>query len=91
MLRASMVFLAAVGLSCGGVSLVGLHGSCSEHGCAQGQTCLTYYGVAGPSGPQIRTCEIPCRGDVDCPETTRCVTIFDGPGQVCNLKTSSSP
>ncbi len=58
---------------------------CSETtACAQGLSCTTYYGIAGPSGPSFHSCEIPCGADKpQCPGNTKCVTVADGPGQVC--------
>lgn len=59
---------------------------CNGEPCAAPKQCLTYYGIAGPSGPAFQACELPChrsgKGD-DCPEGTRCMTIADGPGDVC--------
>ena len=55
-----------------------------DTGCAEGLTCVSYYGVAGPSGPQFHSCEIPCgEGTPACPDGQNCITIADGPGQVC--------
>jgi len=51
--------------------------------CAQGLTCVAYYGIAGPRGPQFKSCEIKCTGDGGCPADHKCITIADGPGQVC--------
>lgn len=51
--------------------------------CAQGLTCVSYYGIAGPRGPQFKSCEIKCQAQTDCPSGLKCVTIADGPGQVC--------
>jgi hypothetical protein len=51
--------------------------------CAEGLTCVSYYGIAGPRGPQFKSCEIKCQAQTDCPSGTKCVTIADGPGQVC--------
>lgn len=52
--------------------------------CASGLSCLTYYGIAGPRGPEFKSCEIPCaaKGST-CPAGQKCITIADGPGQVC--------
>jgi hypothetical protein len=44
---------------------------------------VTYYGVAGPRGPEFKTCEMPCGKGDKCPAGTKCTTIADGPGQVC--------
>lgn len=58
--------------------------SCATILCDKPQVCLEYYGVAGPSGPRFASCEIPCgEGRAACPEDQACVTIADGPGQVC--------
>ena len=51
--------------------------------CGKGLTCVSYYGIAGPRGPQFKTCEIKCKADANCPAGHSCVTIADGPGQVC--------
>lgn len=51
--------------------------------CAKGLTCVAYYGIAGARGPQFKTCEIKCTADASCPADHKCVTIADGPGQVC--------
>jgi eight-cysteine-cluster-containing protein len=54
---------------------------CGGRTCKPGQECVEYFGIAGPSGPLLRSCEWRCGGG--CPEGTRCVTIADGPGRVC--------
>ncbi len=51
--------------------------------CDEGLTCVSYYGIAGPSGPEFMSCEIPCTGDADCPSGQICGIVADGPGQVC--------
>lgn len=51
--------------------------------CAQGLTCVSYYGIAGARGPQFKSCEIKCQDDSVCPAGHKCITIADGPGQVC--------
>ncbi|MDP2140271.1 MAG: hypothetical protein Q8L20_05615 [Gammaproteobacteria bacterium] len=52
--------------------------------CDTGLSCLSYYGIAGPSGPEFRTCEISCAAPgSQCPNGQACVTVADGPGQVC--------
>lgn len=59
---------------------------CADGRCAAGLTCLKYYGIAGPQGPEFSSCEIPCAdANAKCPDGQRCVTIADGPGQVCRL------
>lgn len=51
---------------------------------AAGTTCVKYYGIAGPRGPEFSSCEIPCADDKSvCPAGSRCVTVADGPGAVC--------
>lgn len=57
--------------------------SCPEGRCAAGLSCLRYYGIAGAQGPELTSCEIACAKGGACPEGQRCVTIADGPGQVC--------
>ena len=54
---------------------------CGGRTCRPGQECIEYYGIAGPSGPLLRSCEWRCAAG--CPAGTRCVTIADGPGKVC--------
>lgn len=57
---------------------------CEGKTCAEGLSCVSYYGIAGPSGPKFSSCEIPCADAKSaCPEGQRCVTIADGPGAVC--------
>lgn len=59
---------------------------CGEGRCKPGETCISYYGIAGPNGPKFETCGIRCKpgpGDGGCPKGMRCVTIADGPGPVC--------
>lgn len=57
---------------------------CPQGDCGDGLKCLTYYGIAGPQGPKFTSCEIPCAGRSSvCPAGQACVTIADGPGQVC--------
>lgn len=52
--------------------------------CAAPATCVSYYGIAGPRGPQFKTCEVKCAGKgATCPGGKQCVTIADGPGSVC--------
>jgi hypothetical protein len=57
---------------------------CPDRVCAEGLTCVEYYGIAGPSGPLFTSCEIRCGAkDGQCPCGQQCITIYDGPGQVC--------
>ena len=52
--------------------------------CAVGLSCESYFGIAGAAGPQFSTCEIPCaQPGALCPLGQACVTVADGPGQVC--------
>jgi hypothetical protein len=55
----------------------------SDGKCAAGLTCVRFYGIAGPRGPQLTSCEIRCGSDGSCPRGQSCITIADGPGQVC--------
>lgn len=55
--------------------------------CQAGASCVSYYGIAGPSGPEFKSCEITCAGKGGCPEGTKCVTVADGPGEVCRADT----
>jgi len=67
-----------------GVDLPAQGQPCKGGKCAPGLTCLTYFGVAGPRGPSLSSCEIPCAGQrAVCPEGQPCATIADGPGPVC--------
>lgn len=51
--------------------------------CARGLTCIKYYGIAGPRGPEMASCERRCGAKGACPSGQSCVTIADGPGEVC--------
>lgn len=51
--------------------------------CGAGTTCVKYYGIAGPRGPEFKTCEIKCEDDSACPKDRKCATVADGPGRVC--------
>lgn len=64
-------------------STQGLGEKCAENGCQTGQACVHYFGIAGPKGPEFTSCEIACADGAACPEGTTCITIADGPGQVC--------
>lgn len=58
--------------------------TCATVLCEPPTVCLEYYGVAGPAGPKFVSCEVPCgEGRDECPEGQQCITIADGPGQVC--------
>ncbi|HWM88669.1 MAG TPA: hypothetical protein VNO33_22620 [Kofleriaceae bacterium] len=56
---------------------------CANGQCAKGLSCVEYYGIAGPRGPKMTSCEIRCPGGKGCPSGQQCATIADGPGQVC--------
>ncbi|MEZ4315813.1 MAG: hypothetical protein R3A79_07880 [Nannocystaceae bacterium] len=56
---------------------------CGEATCAKGEECIEYYGIAGPSGPKFKSCGIPCGPKRTCPAGKKCVTVADGPGDVC--------
>lgn len=63
-------------------------GDCSAGNavCSSGTQCVAYFGIAGSSGPEFRTCEIPCsHPGASCPLGQSCATIADGPGQVCTV------
>lgn len=60
--------------------------TCDGKRCKPGQRCVSYYGIAGPQGPEFFSCEWTCdksKGDTQCPAGTKCVTVADGPGDVC--------
>jgi hypothetical protein len=62
---------------------------CDKGNCGQGLMCVEFYGVAGPAGPKLSSCEIPCdKPGAQCPHGQKCVTIADGPGQVCRGTTA---
>jgi hypothetical protein len=67
------------------LDLAQLGAPCGEGGvCAAPTECVRYYGIAGAKGPELSSCEIRCAGpDAKCPEGATCVTVADGPGQVC--------
>jgi hypothetical protein len=50
--------------------------------CGEG-SCVSYYGIAGPRGPEFKSCEIRCNPQGSCGGGRQCITIADGPGQVC--------
>jgi eight-cysteine-cluster-containing protein len=59
---------------------------CADGKCAAGLSCVKYYGIAGPNGPAFTSCEIRCGlsgATKGCPAGQKCITIADGPGQVC--------
>jgi len=61
-----------------------LHEKCGANdACEAPAKCETYYGIAGPKGPQFKTCEIKCDKSTTCPTGTKCGVVADGPGQTC--------
>ncbi|MDI1444960.1 hypothetical protein [Polyangium sp. 6x1] len=61
-------------------------GSCGGRTCGAGESCASYYGVAGPRGPMFHACVVRCRrGEPNdgCPQGKKCYTVADGPGDVC--------
>jgi len=57
---------------------------CGDKTCEPGQTCVSYYGIAGSKGPKFQSCERVCKTDSDCfKDAPTCKTIADGPGSVC--------
>lgn len=56
---------------------------CPDRVCANNLTCVEYYGFAGPAGGVLTSCEIPCGPADQCPSGQSCITVADGPGQVC--------
>lgn len=61
-----------------------LNGDCTDGACPDGLTPVTYFGIAGPSGPEFCSCSIPCADEPTlCPSGSTCATIADGPGTVC--------
>lgn len=49
--------------------------------CGEG-SCVSYRGIAGARGPEFKTCELRCDQGT-CRDGRKCITIADGPGQVC--------
>jgi eight-cysteine-cluster-containing protein len=64
---------------------------CKDGKCAAGLSCVQYYGIAGPNGPSFTSCEIRCGLKGSCPEGQKCITIADGPGQVCRPTQQPQP
>lgn len=57
---------------------------CPDDRCKAGLSCVKFLGIAGARGPTFTSCEIPCKlAGGTCPEGQQCITIADGPGQVC--------
>lgn len=51
--------------------------------CAPGLECVKFRGIAGARGPELKSCEMRCGKDSNCPSGKHCATIADGPGRVC--------
>ena len=67
-----------------GFDLSDLNSECVDDACPEGLTPIHYYGIAGPGGPEFCSCSIPCEfRPEDCPDGTTCVSVSDGPGNVC--------
>ena len=67
-----------------GVNIDELGKPCVDGKCPAGISPVTYCGFAG-CPPEFCSCEIPCDADPNvCPAGTQCVTISDGPGEVCS-------
>jgi hypothetical protein len=57
---------------------------CPPSGCPEPLQCVTYCGKAGCDNGMFTSCEIPCDPQMPmCPDGQICVTIADGPGDVC--------
>lgn len=50
--------------------------------CGEG-SCVSYRGIAGARGPEFKTCELRCDPEKRCEGGRQCITIADGPGEVC--------
>jgi len=69
------------------VMLPGMGEQCGANdACAAGLDCVHYYGIAGPNGPEFSSCEKTCSNSSQCGADASCVTIADGPGQVCRAR-----
>ena len=75
------------GSDSGSVDLNKLGSPCRSGACPSGLEPVTYCGFAGcgdGGSGQSCSCEIKCgQGTATCPSGTNCVTISDGPGDVC--------
>ena len=68
----------------GTVDIKKLGADCGEGDKCEAGSCVRFYGIAGPSGPEFKSCEIACpNGKGPCPDGTACTQIADGPGAVC--------
>jgi hypothetical protein len=60
--------------------------ACGAKTCGAGEECISYYGIAGPRGPEFHECGIRCTKGAPndgCADGKHCTTIADGPGPVC--------
>ena len=69
-----------------GTDLAALGGACGADGTCPVGSCVTYLGIGGAKGGELKSCEIKCTDGTGCPEGTTCQTIADGPGQVCRAE-----
>lgn len=75
-------------IECDQATLDDLNTPCADEGepCKAGLTPITYHGLVSENGPEHCSCSLPCTDDdplAPCPEGSECMTIADGPGQVC--------
>src|SRR5262245_57872580 len=66
-----------------GTDLSQLGSPCGADGSCPVGTCVSYVGIGGAKGGELKSCEIKCADGTACPTGTTCKTIADGPGQVC--------
>ena len=63
------------------VEISGVGEDCSkEQQCAEGYTCVSYFGIAGN---ELKSCEISCEINTHCPIGQSCISIDDGPQNIC--------
>lgn len=59
----------------------GMGEDCSKgQQCAEGYTCIGFFGIAGN---ELKSCEISCKKDIHCPIGQSCISIADGPQDIC--------
>jgi hypothetical protein len=73
------------------IDLAKLGAECSGDQRCEVGACTSYFGIAGPSGPEFRSCEITCPAGKGCPAGTTCIQIADGPGAVCRPTEAPPP
>jgi hypothetical protein len=57
---------------------------CPAAGCPAPLSCVSYCGFAGCDRGSFSSCEIECNPQADdCPAGQICVSVADGPGDVC--------